>query len=212
MVPGELGLGVERVDLADAAVHEKHDARLGLGGELRLFGRHGAGGGRFGFGSGRRSCEKAVFRQEGGERRADEAAGRFPEELAAGAAAGCQQPDGGSLVGGVSVHGYRSPAKVSGFASIAVDELIRIQDDQAECLECLAAGVSGPARRFLASGRLGLDLLFLGFEELEGGLRLVGARGPRQRQSERSFNLIFWYGACFGEQPRCEVAGLFVDE
>ena len=111
VVPGELGLGVKRVDLADAAVHEKHDARLGLGGKCGFLGDSADRSRSFRFGSGGRSREEAVFRQEGGKRGSDEAAGRFPEELAAGAAARCQSRRVGRLVAVASVHrSLRSPA------------------------------------------------------------------------------------------------------
>ena len=48
---------------------------LALAGKCGFLGASGAGRGGFRLGSGRPSRENAVFRQEGGERGADEAAG-----------------------------------------------------------------------------------------------------------------------------------------
>ena len=65
---------------------------LALAGKCGVLGASGEAGGCFGLGRGGRSREEAVLRQQGGQRRADEAARRFPEELAARAAARGQGP------------------------------------------------------------------------------------------------------------------------
>ena len=88
--PVQLGLGVERIDLTDPAIHEQENAALGPGLEVGLFGRERRGGlraaGRSARGA-RLRAEETVLGQKVGEGRAGESSAGLPQELTAGFAA-----------------------------------------------------------------------------------------------------------------------------
>ena len=77
---------------------------LALAGKCGFLGASGNAVDASVLGSGGRSREEAVFRQEGGERGTGKAARRFPEELSASAAARGQPSSHGLLVAGFSIH------------------------------------------------------------------------------------------------------------
>ena len=209
---GELDLGVERVDLADAAVHEQHDARLGLGGEMRFLGRQ-------------RECAVDASVSEAAADRAKKpsSARRWRARcrqsrppIPRGTHGECGRtgssvlPTGRSLLAFPFMRHSPAIARSRTRPSVAVDELVHIQDDQAECLEGLALRVAGSVAFAPAISVL---ICCSCFSRNSSEARDSSGRGGRPRASANARSTWFsgWL-AGFGDQPRCEVPRLLMDE
>ena len=78
----ELGLVVERVDMARPAIHEEEDDALRFGGKMRLLGREGIFVGSFPVRGDGLTAQKSVGREQSRQRRRRKTAPRLPQEFA----------------------------------------------------------------------------------------------------------------------------------